>query len=47
MALARPTSTRSASAHAGGDAWESLDYGTAASRVDIEIRGGIGSFSVR
>lgn len=30
-----------------GRGWESADYGTAANRVDIEVRGGVGSVSVR
>lgn len=32
---------------AAGDAWESPDFATAANRVEIEVRGGIGSVSVR
>jgi hypothetical protein len=31
---------------AAGDAWESPDYATAANRVEIEVRGGVGSVSV-
>jgi hypothetical protein len=30
-----------------GDAWESRDFATAANRVEIEFRGGIGTFAVR
>lgn len=30
-----------------GNGWESLDYETAANRVEIEVRGGVGSVSVR
>ena len=30
-----------------GDAWQSPDYETAANRVEIEVRGGVGSVSVR
>jgi hypothetical protein len=32
---------------ANGDAWESPDFATAANRVEIEVRGGVGSVSVR
>jgi hypothetical protein len=32
---------------AAGDAWESPDFATAANRVEIAVRGGIGSVSVR
>jgi len=32
---------------AAGDAWESPDFATAANRVEISVRGGIGSVSVR
>ena len=32
---------------AAGDAWESPDFATAANRVEISVRGGIGSLSVR
>jgi hypothetical protein len=32
---------------AAGDAWESPDFATAANRVEIEVRGGVGSVSVR
>lgn len=33
--------------NAAGSGWESPDYETAANRVEIEVRGGIGSVSVR
>jgi hypothetical protein len=33
--------------NAEGSAWESPDYATAANRVEIEVRGGVGSVSVR
>ena len=29
-----------------GDVYQSLDYGTAANRVDIDVRGGVGSLRV-
>jgi hypothetical protein len=32
---------------APGSAWESPDFASAANRVEIEVRGGLGSFSVR
>jgi len=32
---------------AAGDAWESPDFAGAANRVEIEVRGGVGSLSVR
>ena len=33
--------------NAEGNAWESPDFATAANRVEIEVRGGVGSVSVR
>jgi hypothetical protein len=33
--------------NAAGNGWESPDFASAANRVEIEVRGGIGSVSVR
>lgn len=33
--------------NAAANGWESPDYGTAANRVEIEVRGGVGSVSIR
>jgi hypothetical protein len=33
--------------NAAGTGWESPDFGSAANRVEIEVRGGVGSVSVR